>query len=1019
VTTLLAFPFDSGQREDAARQVLPDGLLREVRNMYLRRDGQLAAFPGDAQLANTCPGSATLTVDQLCQFREELCAIGRDTSAVCQRVFVYTGGTPAWSAGSRTEFATEVSPAYGARWLAQGLLGPGTGQEHTVAAHNGYVVSVGQHFTASAGNICIARAWAPDGTLLFEQRLGNFTNEFAPTVVMNSFPRVIWHDDRFRIIATAVATPPQILTATWRPNIDDQFTTPTVLLTEAGINAITDLDMSEYDHPTTLGTGFAIVYARSSVPTIIGVSYNSSGVQVAAMTVSGDASSNVAVLGCSQVSGADRIVFAWRVGTDVRYRAFTASTGVALWAFLTVSTTATSGTYPALGRYATVDFLVGATQAGAASTTEIRFRKSDIMTGASGVITFDHEDSALVATRIPVLKSPTGGQTRAQNIWRDALSQMQVSSCNVGTGLEQRWLQVADLDGAEQLAVLGARMGACCDFITGRTFVAVLNPIQLGGNDAVSVFRYDWDETAQHQIAETGGALYIAGALPSKYDGIAACEQAFTQTPVIPGTLTGTAAFGGLTPLGVYNYCLVWVMADANGDIHRSRPSALRTITLTGGQNTVDGFLGAPHTNYGMKYAGARPFARAPRCELYRTEAGGSIFRLAQEVVIPPQTTLLGSGLPVPFTDSLSDADLLERPTLYTEEFPENGQAPPHDFVWPGNDALVVAGMLRKDQWTRSQRLVLGEPILWGLAGDLQFSGRVPREIRAIAVKQASIIAFQRDRVDVIQGDGPDVSGQGEFFPSQPLLLSAGVDDWRAVIDTDAGLFFKTTDNRIYRMQGQGSAEWVSFPVADTLEAFPTVVGAVYLRTLNQVVFACNDLAGTGGRLLYFDLRRELWTVRTPISVSGNTALLSVSALNGALAYAHLQDRRVYTDSASSTRQLPLLKTGSLAAFDGLGYGALHRVGVLGEFRSACSLTCEVSLNDEATWDPIATYALTGSAGETFNKFFTPPRKRDARFVFRFTLTGLGTGDGAYLNKFLLEVDRSPGSKRAALGDSH
>lgn len=102
---------------------------------------------------------------------------------------------------------------------------------------------------------------------------------------------------------------------------------------------------------------------------------------------------------------------------------------------------------------------------------------------------------------------------------------------------------------------------------------------------------------AMHQSVPWGRGLFIAGGTPQLYDGEALVEVGFPWNPEIVGY--NQATFGEIghnnpadttdlsDPNGTYSYYVCYSWVDRQGQLHRSAPSNVVTITLTGSNDEI------------------------------------------------------------------------------------------------------------------------------------------------------------------------------------------------------------------------------------------------------------------------------------------------------------------------------------------------------------------------------------------------------------------------------------------------
>lgn len=366
------------------------------------------------------------------------------------------------------------------------------------------------------------------------------------------------------------------------------------------------------------------------------------------------------------------------------------------------------------------------------------------------------------------------------------------------------------------------------------------------------------------------------------------------------------------------------------------------------------------------------------------------------------------------FTDTTSDTVLRTREVLYTQsQTPLPHHAPtPYDYVWPAGDALLVGGQPRRSAYTRSKRLFNAEPIEFADPGRLNFGGRANADVTAVAVLDNSNLIFSRSAEQSVDGDGPDHSGLGEFFAPTDVPADGGIADWRPLVRTTEGMFMLVDADptpKLYLQQRGGAAVWIGFAVQDVIDAFPVIVAAYHIRAQNQVCFACNNTAGNAGVILRYDLRKKVWFTHT---VAG--AMRGLTQYQGRLVYVLASSGAVMLADTTAGVTAARIRTGSTVDFASLGYGAVSKIGLLAEWRGACSVEPRISYDDAKTFVSLGIVSLVAgfSLGDSVSKLWTPARQRTDRFVLEVLLTNGTPTAMIRLNKLVLEVERAPGTTR-------
>jgi hypothetical protein len=372
----------------------------------------------------------------------------------------------------------------------------------------------------------------------------------------------------------------------------------------------------------------------------------------------------------------------------------------------------------------------------------------------------------------------------------------------------------------------------------------------------------------------------------------------------------------------------------------------------------------------------------------YRTTANDSNFHIDQYVTIASGDEF---GARVSTTLIQSDLALEDNAVLYEQsQTPVPHVAPPpYQFTWPARERQFVGGLPDEDQWAFSKLAFPSEPVNFAPTGELGFFGRAARAITAVAAFETVGITFTETDIAQISGRGTERNGQGEFDTAIRIPSPGGCIDWRSLADTPAGLFFQMAPDMLMLLSRDGSISWVGAPVRDTLASFPVIVGAVHVRCEMLVAFACNNEAGSAGRILIYDLANEQWSVDTvegPVSaISELDGLLSF--VSGGLVY--LQDEQI----ASGSGALPTMRIErGFRIFQSLGYGTLCKVGLLVSYLGDCTLEGFISYDDSKTWVSMGTQTVTNAAlglaaGDPYTCIFVPNRRDVDRFALRFDVT--------------------------------
>lgn len=465
-------------------------------------------------------------------------------------------------------------------------------------------------------------------------------------------------------------------------------------------------------------------------------------------------------------------------------------------------------------------------------------------------------------------------------------------------------------------------------------------------------------------VVPCAGKFFVAGAQPMWVDRLAEYEGGFVQAPVISRTNGGT---GDLTTDSAYAYSAVFYSLDANGLLERSAPAVPAEFdTAAGGtkQNVVISGMGL-----GMRTA---------RAELYRTLANGSVFKMVNSVDVSP--AMLTNGY-VTFVDDSPDDEIDQNKTLYTQvgqELPTS-QFPSCSFANTGGGRLWCAGGFNGNVWHASKQFV--PRICPEFADDDAFRGSLPADITGSAWCDNQVF-FTQEGIYVVNGDGPDGAGVG-FFTTTRLPFNLGCIDWRSVVATDLGVFFQSARGLYLLPRGFGQPVAMD-QVLDTLTTYPIITSARAdydsrggADSSEQIVqwTAVSNEAATSGAVITFDLAYKAFSVDTfsadfPATFqagwSGDAVLAPATTTVGAGGAGSWHPFRVRDDGYDDNGLTIAMRavTGDVRPWGMFNHGVVNRVGILGQLRSACTVTVNKTTDKGASATASRVYTAAGTASE-------------------------------------------------------
>lgn len=488
----------------------------------------------------------------------------------------------------------------------------------------------------------------------------------------------------------------------------------------------------------------------------------------------------------------------------------------------------------------------------------------------------------------------------------------------------------------------------------GNGFAAAIGLDVVNFHSAFENLRYAARDTANagRVLQFTGGSLY-------ELNGFAE-ETGFTNFPVIESV---TGGGGGSITSGNYIYRAVYEYIDLQGRRHRSAPSD--PFAYTSGANTSATLVVKPLV------ANTHFPGGAVSLHIYRTLAGQSTYHRVTPNIAPPAGSVFAAT--VSFVDTMSDAALAGQEFIYTDGgVADNTLAPPSTFATYCAGRVWLGGQLDRCIITASKLLVDGEPTQFS---DLDvFSVQLPEKCTGLASLDGTVVAFARERIYLVQGDGPNDQGVGQFSAPIALPTDVGCIDWRSVAETSLGVFFQSKRGIYLLPRGFNTPLFVGAEVEDTLATYPIVVSATAVIVpssgsgkLGEVtvrfVLAADETNG-GTVIAVYDLRSQGWSVDSNgfsggVGPSGSWSDTFVvpQVVGPTLTGLAAESSSSYSDAIQYIRTA--LGTGDIRPFGVGGYGQFNKVLIMGEYRGNAQVQVQVSV-DGATAD-VSLFSVTSA----------------------------------------------------------
>lgn len=777
-----------------------------------------------------------------------------------------------------------------------------------------------------------------------------------------------------------------------------------------------------YDASTYSATGLAvaIVGALGSLVSLLTTAFAVSATQAIA-DVSGNPLTEISVVGSSSVAAGEIYVgYACAATPSAKVRVFTANlagtVGTAtlsaiakkpLLALLQAggvravyNSTVTAGTP---GFFWFRDVTTAATAAGNQFTQFAAYPIANPFAIGSSVYLWTKTETATLSyatlLRLPDPASISGGAGVISCPLEMSVQDYLVSS---GQGITE-----LDLRGVPTIA----RLGTTASYVVPvPTLYAGASTIAAGHDFRILQAKHYTDSANSRSVQALyadSSAFLPMGAL-TRVDDRGAIESGFVHAPLVYTAVPAVGA-GALTPLSDYYYTAIYKSRNSNGRFEESAPTTPVKVTMGAGQNqnTVTA------VSLGIS-------ARANTAiEIYRTLSNGQTFYLVGVV-----DSTFGF---VTFLDQLSDTAIATQQALYTQvgQTLPNALPPPSRFGCVGGGRLFLGGQMRPDV-IQASKLIFGDQSPSFCDSDA-FRIVLPAACTGLAWMDV-LCVFTSEGIYIASGDGPTDDGVGDFGTLTRMPYELGCIEPRSVVVVDDGCFFQTARGLYLLPRGFGAP----VPAGDNVQgtfapsAFPVITGAAVLTKNSEqtVHWTCATTDSINGARVIYDLAHKVWSTDS-VAVAGGIGAGGVAQWSGGEVVAFHGNisaalplaltNGVFADNAVAIQTN--VSTGDLRPFGVLSEGAITKVQLLAELRSACTLNIFAGSEWSAA-NMSRVFALAGGdygIGEvtvTDIEVGNAPQRDGVRLKIQFS--EISTGEGLAFIAMALEHEQGEGLKRAS-----
>lgn len=450
-----------------------------------------------------------------------------------------------------------------------------------------------------------------------------------------------------------------------------------------------------------------------------------------------------------------------------------------------------------------------------------------------------------------------------------------------------------------------------------------------------------------------------AGGIMWGFDGNSTFDIGWPYTPDAP-TLA-TAGSGGFLSDGTYNFVIVYEWTDANGEIYRSAVSAAASITLSGGggsQKVTATCISPKHIYPYLKFPVYKPNTERSAAEdgygvgkivLYRTEAGGSTYYRDSDAT---QTSWVGTpNDEVDIDVGQSDSSLVSQEILYITGGVLDNDPPlaSSSITFDGDRAFIdpkeYSGRVHFSK-TRTDETGLSFPLTHRkdtTNGD---------EITAVASLDGKKIVFSKNKITAFGGSGPDSTGSGSYPLSVPIASSVGHMPNTPVLETDMGVFFKSSRG-ICLLDRSLKTKYIGSPVEKYKDH--GILSMALDKNSHRSFFLLDDKK----TMLVFDSFLNAWSV---YDADGFRSICSTTkGLAGCTESTVYEESKTEFDDKNSLS----IKTGWIRLGSIAGYQRVYRIYLMGRFHEGQKINMKIESAVESFSEPQVEEASISVSGSS------------------------------------------------------
>lgn len=521
------------------------------------------------------------------------------------------------------------------------------------------------------------------------------------------------------------------------------------------------------------------------------------------------------------------------------------------------------------------------------------------------------------------------------------------------------------------------------------------------------------------------GGNFIAGAYPLYYDGVDIVEAGFSSVPTgdkmvnslynysqTPTVLypTQTGIQGGpsaITPSGSieYYYAICFVRRDAYGNVYRSAPSPIITVSFF-----QTGTSQVRFPRY-FSYGGGNVMI-----EFYRStqDTPGTYYFIGQT----PNGTEFIDLTPDGSTALRVNTSITKNRTLYinASELANDPPPPVHHAVVSETRMYIIPSDNRNLIWY-SKLFSPGRTVEFN-AGLTLSEGQNNGLFTGLAVLDSNLIIFKADSILYTHGAGPDNTGRsGTFAPFEKISSDVGCIEAASIATIPDGIVFKSRRGIELLTRGL-QVVYIGGNVEPLVQTNGPLSSVVCMPNFTELRFvpaqSSYDSTYLGvttkvtPSVLVFDYGAKRWSTFSNMAavqaVNLNNEYWWISA-DGSVV--NKETPGIYLDNGKPivmTLETPEIPCGGAGA---QGWGRIYRMALMGDFYQDHSLLVQFAYDHQANYKDSVTFNTTSGLipGDIVYQFRCSRLPRSVMQTLRLKIQdSVNTGPSCAISNLVLEM---------------